>query len=98
LQTAEVLRSGERTVEQDDQRDAPKVTRTGRSGDQSGTVPEPDSDLRELMRGVPKARIELLTDLIGLLDAFCGRHLDDEYKALCRKLAWPKRRSTAMMN
>jgi len=30
---------------------------------------------------------EVLTTIIGLIDQFCGEHLNDEYAALCRKLA-----------
>ena len=81
-----VTQSGGRVADRDN-RDAPKAPSSDDGGVDAEADRQPDRDLPVLMRGVPKARTELLADLIGLVDAFCSRHLNGEYRELCRQLA-----------
>ncbi|MFP4217161.1 MAG: DUF6398 domain-containing protein [Phycisphaerae bacterium] len=52
---------------------------------------EPDapdaSDLETLRNEVPRAYRERFDEIIERTDAFCDRHLNDEYKQLCREMA-----------
>lgn len=45
--------------------------------------------LDEFIEHVPEAYWERYASIVGLIDAFCDEHLDDEYKQLCRELAVP---------
>ncbi len=47
-----------------------------------------DYDPAKLLAEVPKAFAARFTELIALMDAFCDTHLNDEYKDLCRKMAF----------
>ncbi len=43
--------------------------------------------MNDLLQRVPESRHELFRELVGLLDAFCDKHLNDEYKLVCRRMA-----------
>jgi len=46
-----------------------------------------DKELREMMNEVPKEYAERFAALVNLIDAFCDRFLNAEYKELCRDMA-----------
>ncbi len=46
-----------------------------------------NDDLRKIMNDVPRAYTARFADLVRLADAFCGAHLNIEYKELCREMA-----------
>ncbi|MCZ7635321.1 MAG: plasmid pRiA4b ORF-3 family protein [Verrucomicrobia bacterium] len=50
-----------------------------------GALPEPKRDRAPRPAG-PSPR-EVLTEVVGMMDDFCQRRLNEEYAALCRKLA-----------
>jgi hypothetical protein len=54
-------------------------------GQPHGESPQPKTE-RKVRRQVPTAR-QVLTQVVGLTDAFCVAHLNKEYAALCQKLA-----------
>ena len=45
-----------------------------------------DEHLSELLKEVPAALSDRSQELIRLTDAFCEKHLDDDYKLLCREM------------
>ena len=44
-------------------------------------------NLSELTAGMPKSGLKRFEELVGATDAFCGAHLNAEYKELCREMA-----------
>lgn len=82
----ELTESGQRT-DAPDYRDARKGRAASRGKSHAETDPNSDRDLHEIMRRVPSASTERASEIIRLLDAFCDRHLNDEYKESCRLLA-----------
>ncbi len=46
-----------------------------------------DDNLSEWMEDVPKTYAAKFTDFVELTDAFCDRHLNVEYRELCREMA-----------
>jgi hypothetical protein len=46
-----------------------------------------DDQVCRLMADVPKTYADRFTALVGLTDAFCDAHLNDEYRHMCREMA-----------